>query len=284
MSDITEILGSDIVKDSRADINQNFENLNDDKIETSVIDIDTTLGGASPSDAKLPSQKAVKAYSDSFLNPANTIYPVGSIYMSAVATNPNILFGIGTWVAWGQGRVPVGIGSATVIGTFASRSSNVITITGITNTSSNEFQTGQAVLYSAPSGAITGLTHNTTYYLIRTGNLTFSLATSVINAQAGTAITLSSDGTGVQTFTLTIPTRVAGETGGEANHSLSEAETGRHRHYNIWGTASASGGHSLDYGNFNPDGQVNPTDYAGSSVAHNNMQPFITCYMWQRTA
>jgi hypothetical protein len=32
-------------------------------------------------------------------------YPVGSIYMSTVATNPNTLFGFGTWVAYGQGRV-----------------------------------------------------------------------------------------------------------------------------------------------------------------------------------
>ena len=38
----------------------------------------------------------------------NTIYPVGAIYMSVVNTSPATLFG-GTWVAWGTGRVPVGI-------------------------------------------------------------------------------------------------------------------------------------------------------------------------------
>lgn len=36
------------------------------------------------------------------------IYPIGSIYMSVNAINPEILFG-GTWVAWGTGRVPVGV-------------------------------------------------------------------------------------------------------------------------------------------------------------------------------
>ena len=36
------------------------------------------------------------------------IYPVGSIYLSVKSTNPSSLFG-GTWVAWGTGRVPVGI-------------------------------------------------------------------------------------------------------------------------------------------------------------------------------
>ncbi len=35
-------------------------------------------------------------------------YPIGSIYMSIKNTNPSSLFG-GTWVAWGTGRVPVGI-------------------------------------------------------------------------------------------------------------------------------------------------------------------------------
>lgn len=36
------------------------------------------------------------------------IYPVGSIYMSVSSTNPGTIFG-GTWVAWGAGRVPVGV-------------------------------------------------------------------------------------------------------------------------------------------------------------------------------
>ena len=38
------------------------------------------------------------------------IYPVGSIYMSVNSVNPSSLFG-GAWSAWGQGRVPVGVGS-----------------------------------------------------------------------------------------------------------------------------------------------------------------------------
>ena len=39
------------------------------------------------------------------------IYPVGSIYFSVNNTNPGTLFG-GTWVAWGSGRVPVGVNSS----------------------------------------------------------------------------------------------------------------------------------------------------------------------------
>jgi len=39
----------------------------------------------------------------------NLVYPVGSVYVNAiVATNPATLLGVGTWVAYGEGRVPVG--------------------------------------------------------------------------------------------------------------------------------------------------------------------------------
>ena len=39
-------------------------------------------------------------------------YPVGSVYTSVVATNPNSLLGLGTWVAFGSGRVLVGINAS----------------------------------------------------------------------------------------------------------------------------------------------------------------------------
>jgi microcystin-dependent protein len=42
----------------------------------------------------------------------DTVYPVGSIYTSVVSTNPGTLFGTGTWIAFGQGKVMVGINAA----------------------------------------------------------------------------------------------------------------------------------------------------------------------------
>lgn len=45
---------------------------------------------------------------------ADIIYPVGSIYMSATMSSTSQVeaaFG-GTWVAWGSGRVPVGVDTA----------------------------------------------------------------------------------------------------------------------------------------------------------------------------
>jgi hypothetical protein len=63
MSTITTIQSSDLITDSRADINNNFSALNNDKIETSYLDTDTSL--TANSDTKIATQKAVKAYVDS---------------------------------------------------------------------------------------------------------------------------------------------------------------------------------------------------------------------------
>jgi hypothetical protein len=41
------------------------------------------------------------------------IYPVGCIYATTVATNPNTLFGFGTWAIFGSGRVLVGYDGGT---------------------------------------------------------------------------------------------------------------------------------------------------------------------------
>jgi len=45
------------------------------------------------------------------------IYPVGSIYMNASnGTNPVSLLGFGTWVEFGAGRVPIGVGGGFTAG------------------------------------------------------------------------------------------------------------------------------------------------------------------------
>lgn len=41
-------------------------------------------------------------------------WPVGSIFMAVVATDPAVLLGGGTWVRWGAGRVPVSLDSTQV--------------------------------------------------------------------------------------------------------------------------------------------------------------------------
>ena len=52
---------------------------------------------------------AVAAVSKAVIN--GHTYPVGSIYTSVVATNPATLLGVGTWAAFGAGKVMIGIDS-----------------------------------------------------------------------------------------------------------------------------------------------------------------------------
>lgn len=42
----------------------------------------------------------------------NALYPVGSIKMTTSNVNPATYLGVGTWEAWGSGRVPVGVNSS----------------------------------------------------------------------------------------------------------------------------------------------------------------------------
>lgn len=178
-----------------------------------------------------------------------------------------------------KGRFPLGYAASapTKTLTFASRSGDTITVTGSDNHAHNEIQTGQAVLYDTTSGAIGGLTDNTTYYLIRIAYNQFKLATSVANANEGTAITLSSDGSGIQTFAITYTARPMGQSGGEETHALTDAEMASHFHY----PQDSSGSLGGSYDNFQNDSSrvglsaMNlPTTSAGSDSPHNNMPLF----------
>lgn len=121
------------------------------------------------------------------------MHPVGSIYMTTVETNPSQIFGFGTWVVWGAGKVPVGV-----------------------DTTQTEFN-------------------------------------------------------------------VVEKTGGEKTHTLIVDEMPSHSH-----TVKYSGGAGTSVGVTAMGTQIGTSDAiiqnAGGGLAHNNLQPYITCYMFKRTA
>jgi hypothetical protein len=110
-------------------------------------------------------------------------YPVGSIYISTVSTNPSSLFGFGTWVAYGAGRVLLGVGGGftaaatggsadAVVVSHTHTATSVVTDAGHThnlpgNTSSggiNQTQIGvsNTSVNATSSSATTGITVATT--------------------------------------------------------------------------------------------------------------------------
>lgn len=134
----------------------------------------------------------------------NTVYPVGSIYMSASLSTAEAVNAVlpGTWQAWGAGRVPVGV-----------------------DASQTEFNSVE-------------------------------------------------------------------KTGGEKTHTLTTAEMPAHTHpgHDEWvGYSSTShtwlyigGGSGAEFQTQTYSRSGYTTQSTGGGDAHNNLQPYITCYMYKR--
>lgn len=138
---------------------------------------------------------------DGIYNILDAVYPVGSIYMSVNSTNPGTLFG-GTWVAWGTGRVPVGI-----------------------NTSDTDFNTVEK----------TG------------GAKTHTLTVEEMPSHRHDMPELTDDSSSTRSY---------GKNTSRATRTTADSTKA------WWGS----------------------TAYTGGGQAHNILQPYITCYMWKRTA
>lgn len=74
------------------------------------------------------------------------------------------------------------------------------------------------------------------------------------------------------------------KTGGESTHTLTVSEIPSHRHTVPFTIGNQTiGGTSSNKATYVPSSPDN-TGYTGGGGAHNNLQPYITCYMWKRTA
>ncbi|EEX70030.1 phage baseplate protein [Mitsuokella multacida] len=136
------------------------------------------------------------------------IYPVGSIYMSMVATNPHDLFGVGTWERISQGRMLLGADdSAYKAGATGGEATHTLTVDEMPRHFHNYD------LYVGDYGVSQGDA--------RQGKFLSAIATALTN----------------KSF-------LCGDGKSNENHLLP----------------------------------------AGGSQPHNNMPPYIVCYIWQRTA
>lgn len=186
------------------------------------------------------------------------MYPVGSIYMSANNTDPSGLFG-GIWERWGQGRVPVGVNEGDSIFSVSEKTGGAKTHT---------LTTAQMPSHNHSIG------HTHTTPASNTGS-------------AGR------HGHTTAATTLTNPIKVSGTTIGWA--TLNQAGSNRggmtstvRENINIdipSLTVNGAGSHTHAIPAMTTNSQSTTTSGStGSGNAHNNLQPYITCYMWKRTA
>lgn len=93
--------------------------------------------------------------------------------------------------------------------------------------------------------------------------------------------------TAIETFLLGASiAHTAGSTGGEEIHTLTMAEMPQHRHaINTYAGGVAQNGTAVQRGEGAGTSSVMiQTEYAGNSQPHNNMPPYTTVYIWERTA
>ena len=85
----------------------------------------------------------------------STAYPVGSIYLSTVSTNPATLLGIGTWVAFGAGRMLLGNGGGYTAGATGGAATHTLTINEMpAHTHSGVPQVGSVYKFQVTEGEV----------------------------------------------------------------------------------------------------------------------------------
>jgi microcystin-dependent protein len=208
-------------------------------------------------------------------NMLNTVYPIGSIYMSVNNTNPSTIFG-GTWVSWGAGKVPVGVNA------------NETEFNSVEKTGGAKTHTLTTQQIPSHTHAFHGNAHNHSL-----NNHTHSIPPlsgwTDYKDLSGRIWNVAVQSSGSSLDTNGVFGRV--DDGGKVGYAEKTKDGGLgysdtveinvgHSHV-VSTNSSITGQSSENTGNATQTGY---NDNTGGGQAHNNLQPYITCYMWKRTA
>lgn len=192
--------------------------------------------------------------------------PVGQILMTANNVNPGTYYAGTTWIAWGSGRVPVGVNSSD--GDFNSAE-----------------KTGGAKSVSlAHSHTVNSHAHSTNGHALTVNEIPahghgFSGQTSTTGDHAHMYRDYYQM---AQTSVGTDPGRqgVAANSDTDANPGAHTKGGGIHSHSYSGTTSNVGGNAAHSHGNTGASAPGTSSALGTQSV----LQPYITCYMWKRTA
>jgi hypothetical protein len=202
-------------------------------------------------------------------------FPVGSVFISVVSTNPGTLLGYGTWSAFGAGKVLIGIDSSDTDFDTAEE-------TGGAKTKAISAHAGTAVSAHAGTAVADHSSHTHDYTQVvqhtHAVNITDNGHTHVITSQTAT----TGSATSYEHGTLDTSSAEA-----EATETTASATTG------ITATTSNPAGSVATGTTAGPSATLThsvtqPSNHTvtqpNDHTALNVVQPYIVCYFWKRTA
>lgn len=204
------------------------------------------------------------------------IYPIGSIYMSVNNTNPSTIFG-GTWVSWGAGKVPVGVNASETEFNSVEKTGGAKTHTLTTQEipSHTHIFHGNAHNHSLNNHthSIPSLSGYTDWKDLKGAIWNMAVQSSSIGLNANGICNPIGGGSGNAGY--------ATNSQGVGINWTDNVEINAGHSHSVTTNASTTGQASGNTGNATQSGY---NDNTGGGQAHNNLQPYITCYMWKRTA
>lgn len=202
------------------------------------------------------------------------VYPVGSIYLSMNTANPSSLFGFGTWAQIAGGRMLVGVGAEDADYVGANKTGGSKFLQEHSHAGPSHTHTVGAHDHGMNSHTHTGPshTHGVSINTNNTGSHTHSYSSGgQIFVYGGVNDAASHN---VLNRSLT--------TGGAGAHAHSvSGNTGAGGTGKTGGPSTTSTANSSDFET--AAGGTGNTGAAGTGSAQ-NMPPYLTCHIWQRTA
>lgn len=205
------------------------------------------------------------------------IYPIGSIIFNATGINPSQYLG-GSWIAWGSGRVPVGVNEDEVEFDIAEKTGgekeHTLTISEMPN----------------HTHTFTGDSHTHTYSKSSTTSGSTTLTVSQIPSHSHQLRYSGTNNGGYLVKNNQAGSLQNGENTGSClgNGTFQDRETGTFRDFPALHSTGggSSHNHSITLSNATSGEKVvtGSNSNIGGGVGHNNLQPYVTCYMWKRTA